>query len=184
MGDTVPIAGHRWEFDPGTTPWLEPGFFALINTDVDTIDRSALSVVNGRLHHEGESLVEAAAHKKRQNDYLLYSLCSNEKRTDLTGLPFYQLFQSALKEAASADEGGWPRAKAALVTLYQTMLTSPDLTWDQTQEVMDDFKTKVVAAHERAKGFSVLSTGGGTPPPDADARLRRLHEIHELLALP
>jgi hypothetical protein len=64
------------------------------------------------------------------------------------------------------------------------MLTSPDLTWDQTQEIMDDFKTKVVTAHKYAEGFSVLSTGAGTPPPEADARLRRLREIHELLALP
>ena len=184
MGDTVPLAGHRWEFDPGTTPWFDPGFFALINADEKAIGREQLSVLRGRLQYQGESLAEGARHRDREHDYLLYSVRPFDKRTDLTQLPFHKLFQSALKEAAAADDGAWLRAKAGLVALHQAMLASPDLTWDQLDPVLDDYTARIRKAHDRAAGFSVLSTGAGTPPPNVEERHRRLREIHQLLDLP
>ncbi len=191
MGETTTLAGHRWEYNDGFTPWLEPGFFALINADEMTHEAEKLSVVKGRLRHG----IGEGAPSFRMEDFLLYSLCCIDNRTDIAELPIYRMFESALRQAASIEEGSWDRAKAALVTLYQEMLTSPDLTWEQVRMIAQSFQDRLVEAHERAKSFAVLtgdkkdvqtaprSVGITFAGPDADARLVKLREIHQLLSL-
>jgi len=169
MGDTSALAGHRWEYDDGTTPWLRPGFFALVNSDERTTETSSLGVVNGRLRIDATEESEPF----RAADYVLYSLAALPRRTDISNLPFHRMLQTALREAASIEESGWKRAKALLVSAYQDMLTSPDLTWEQAQELSDTFKKKLVDAHEKAKGFATLGR------PAADAPVRSTHSASE-----
>jgi hypothetical protein len=192
MSDTKAIIGHRWEYNDGTTPWLKPGFFALINADEPSVEETKLSVVRGRLRTgSGDT-----ARGFRSADYLLYSLCSVDRRTDVRELAFYHLFEQALRDAASADKGGWDRSKAGLVTLYQEMLASPDLTWDQVQQLADTLKKQLVEAHEHTAAIQLLGGEGESAKavatydevgvlggPDSAVRLERLREIHELLGL-
>jgi hypothetical protein len=182
---TKPIAGHRWEYNDGISPWLQPGFFALVDADERDLDIGQLSVVGGRLR-DGSGK-DAAAFRK--SDYVLYSLRTVDKRNDLEELPFYRLLRNALTSASSTDEGSWERAKAGLVTLYQEMLTSPDLTWTQVQELAERFKEQLMQAHKAVESFTL----GHEPLPaslgDTDfgneqrLRLKMLREIHSVLSL-
>jgi hypothetical protein len=189
MGETRPIAGHRWEYNDGISPWLKPGFFALIDADERTIARDKLLVQDGRLIDGSRTPVEPV----RSEDFLLYSLQPLVQRNDVTELSFYRIFQSALRDAAHNEPGAWERAKAALVTLHQDLLTSPDLTWNQVQELMDAYEEKLTKAHDRAKSFGTLGpeTDGVETSKDpefgpfraqaAEQRLARLSQIHKLL---
>jgi hypothetical protein len=186
LADTVPIAGHRWEYNDGITPWLEPGFFALIDSDVKNVNADQLSVRKGRLFED----VKGNPAAFRRADFLLYSLRVVETRNDVNELPFYPLFQKALQAAASTEAGSWDRAKATLVTLYQEMLLSPDLTFAQAQQLAADFKTQLVAANDLAKNLvlgegkaSITLEGSAFAGDDRAERLKSLGEIHSLLAL-
>ena len=186
MDDTKPIAGHRWEYNDGISPWLEPGFFALIDADVNDVDEDQLSVEKGRLYDK----VTGAPSAFRKANFLLYSLRVVETRNDIEELPFYPLFQKALHAAASTEDGSWDRAKAALVTLYQEMLSSSDLTFAQVEQLAADFKSQLVAANTTAKNLilgdqKVAETLDSTAFSGADeaARLGMLRGIHGLLKL-
>jgi hypothetical protein len=189
--DTVPLAGHRFEYNDGLTDWLEPGFFALINSDENQVRPESLGVVGARLRDGmGDSAPAYRAH-----DYLLYSLRPLARRRDVTELAMHRIYKTALRDAASTDPGSWDRAKAGLVTLYQELLTSPDLIWSQVQELMTEFTERLQHVHERTKEFTVLGDGklarvsgdesviGPFRGKDARRRLDKLSEIHELLAL-
>jgi hypothetical protein len=183
MGDTVALVGHRWEYNDGLTPWLEPGFFALIAADEKNLNPANLGVVKGRLR----SGTGVSASEYRANDFVLYSLCPLTRRTDITELPLHRLFQTALRDAVSSESGSWERAKAGLVSLHQELLTSPDLTWPQVQQLMEEFSQKIRQEHERAKSYTVLgkplSEIGPFRGPEAEQRLNELGRIHRLLAL-
>jgi hypothetical protein len=187
MNDTKPIAGHRWEYNDGISPWLQPGFFALIDADEKDVDADSLSVVEGRLK-DGNGKAAAGF---RRTDFVLYSLRVLEQRTDVAELAFYELFKKAQVAAASPEEGDWKRAKAGLVTLHQEMLMSPDLTWQQVQELLGEFQHQLEASHKAAGSFTLgakravetVLSDAGFAGEDREARVRQLSEIHKLLDL-
>jgi hypothetical protein len=186
MEETVPIAGHRFEYNDGISPWLKPGFFALISKDERDIDVDRLSVVSGRLK-DGRT---SDAPSFRQADFVLYSLCPVSIRSDVPELPFYRLFKDALVAAASAEKGSWERAKAGLVTLYQEMLSSPDLTLVQVEELIESFKQELLKAHATAASFTLGSEVSSDvldqsafSGAEKHARLRALKESHALMNL-
>jgi len=182
LEDTRPIAGQRWEYNDGISPWLEPGFFALIDADVKDLNESRLSVQKGRLL-DG---VGATAPPFRRSDFLLYSLRVVDARTDISELSFYPLFKKALQAAASNEEGSWDRAKATLVTVVQEMLMSPDLTFAQVQQLAVEFKSQLVDAKNTANNL-VLGQVLAGKDSIADAlgadRLRELRNLHSLLQM-
>ncbi len=188
--DVQPLAGHRWEFNPGASPWLKPGYFALINRDENEIDHSALRVENGRL------LAGASTGSGyRDADFILYSVNRLDVRDDVQELPFYELYSAAATQAASTDEGAWDRAKAGLVTLYQQMITSPDLTWDQARALLAEFKERLVTVHKDTQDFLTLNDGDQKADPSATAssslrqqpnweeKAKALSETQDLLSL-
>lgn len=181
LTETKAVAAHRFEYNDGETPWLKPGFWALLAEDENVARSRALWVVDGHLREAAGA--DAAGF--RQADFVLYSLCTHETRSDVTQLPFYPRFKQALRDAGSLDEGAWDRAKAGLVTLYQDLLTSPDLTWDDAHAVMQEFKKQLVEVHEQVAKFEVLSTDENAVkgPASSDPRQAELGAIHELLKL-
>jgi hypothetical protein len=187
-----PVIGHRWEYNHGFAPWLKPGFFALAATPGGALDPAALEVDAGRLCKTTDGRAEAY----RDSDYVLYSLRAVPKREDVTELPFYRNFLDALKAAADRDEGAWQRAKAGLLAAYQQMITSPDLTWSQAQELAQVFQDKLVAAKKRADEFGTLANEPDAAHrnpaehlraievlPHGKERVGRLLHIHELMDL-
>lgn len=187
LTDTRPLVGQRWEYNDGVSPWLQPGFFALIDADESTVKRDQLSVVGGRLY---KNMPGASASGYRDSPFVLYSLRILERRSDVDELPFYQLYSTARKVAASAEEGSWDRAKAALVTLYQEMLLSPDLTFSQAQQLAAEFKAELVEINEGKKNLilgdpqsSPAATNLDLAPTGSEERLSELRSIHSLLKL-
>jgi hypothetical protein len=201
MADTKPLIGERWEYNSDIQAAMEPGYFALVNAAEKTKGLADLRAEKGRL----VSLSSTTPY--RSADFLLFSLVRHERRSDIEELEVYKLFNTALRDAASVDEGAWPRAKAGLVSLYRELVTSPDLTWEQANELMNTLRDKVVAAHKTSAEFQLLSadtklmelapgqapsrgpardaleTLGVPAGVDHDVRLGRLAEVHKLLEL-
>jgi len=181
LTDTKPMAAHRFEYNHGQTAWLKPGFFALLAEDEKIGLERKLSVSKGRLQY----CKNEATKGFRESDFVLYSLCTQNMRSDITELPFYRLFNSALRDAGAADVGAWDRAKAALVTIYQELLTSPDLTWEQVHVVIEEFKSKLVQAHDTRQRFIQLGGSDATNASsiDAGSRSAEILEAHKLLQI-
>jgi hypothetical protein len=167
LGDTTPLAGHRIEIDGASINGLVSSFSALIAGQA--VPPSSLRVEDGRL------LVETAAgtDKFAQSDYVLYSLVGMTRRGDERTLPFYSLLEQSLNAALSAEEAGLKRAKAGLLTLYQQMVASPDLTSAETDALFDSYQKDMVAKYDRGRQIMAMSAGGVRPTLSSDeARLR------------
>jgi hypothetical protein len=189
MDDTTPLIGHRWEYNHEEEAQLQPGYFALVDDDLTAPSLSMLGV------NENCLMTGHDTAPYRGKDFVLYKLARSLRRDDAPELPFHGLFQAALRDAASADDGAWDRARAGLVTLYREILTSPDLTWDQGQELMKTFKERVVAAHRQAGTLSPTKGRGATrlledlldarrmPSIDRSAKAETFGKVHELLRL-
>ena len=188
---TKPLIGHRWEYDDNQTPYLTPGYFALIKDQTPGSHGGRYSVSGGRLFEN----TSGAPKPYRETDFVLYSLLARERRNDIDHLPFYYLFDRCLVAAGNPSAESWGRAKAGLVALLQEMITSPDLTWIQARELIAQFKKEVEATQKLARdvvsGYDEsLSIGPNSRrAPDIalatgdTQRDQRLGELHELLSL-
>jgi hypothetical protein len=177
MTETQPLVGHRWEYDDGTTPWLTPGFFVLMSPGETPINPSDLHVVKGRLRLGATETSPTV----NDRDYALYSLHGTERRFDIDELPFKATFDTAVKNAAASDEGAWERAKANLMTLYQDMVLSPDLTWTQAETLADDFKGKLLAVKKRREEFETLKAGAENATRADDPVAKRVSTINKIV---
>ena len=153
---------------------------------MNDVDENRLSVVKGRLC--ADAGLKSSGFRKA--NFLLYSLHVVERRNDVEELPFYSLFKTALQSAATTEAGGWDRAKAQLVTLFQEMLTSPDLTFDQVCELVKFYKAQFAEAHDvaqhlvlGAKDTPATLGNAAFTGDDGSARLDMLRGIHSVLKL-
>jgi hypothetical protein len=131
VGDTDPLMGWRQEFDPDAGDNLLPGYFALINKPEDSLDEAKIWVKEGKLCY-GDTL--NAAKPYRDADYVLYSLTQTNERSDVEMLPFQPLWDRVQKAAMEPSDAHWQSAKANMLTLFQTLSASPDLTAAHSQK--------------------------------------------------
>jgi hypothetical protein len=171
LKDTVdPLIGWRHEFDPDAGDRLEPSYFVLIDGQSDDADRppidiSQLWVKEGRLF-KGDS---GPQEEFRDADYLLYSIVKSSRRGDVTSLPFYPLFERAKQEASVPDDNSWIRARSDMLSLYQTLILSPDLTRPHADELGSQYHAELKNVHRQAAKY------GSVVMPDMtdDATLQR-----------
>jgi hypothetical protein len=156
MGETEPIAGHRIELSP-----LKPGGFrTCFSALIDAQDRASmdrLHVDNGRLRllrSDGSSA------KYEDANYILYSIEARDRRDDETSLAFYSLYERALSDAAQGGTERWKSAKATFSELWQQMILSPDLTKSQAKELLEQWKTELLDAHETGCNTKTMSSDG------------------------
>ncbi len=154
FSETTPIASLRREYDPDAGDYVRPGYFALI--DQPGIRGDTLWLRNHQLY-QGNTLAESKPF--RDADYIVFSLVQPpaQQRSDLSLLPFYTIWERARKEALAASQEGWMSAKANMLSLYQTMVLSPDMIESQVNTVFDEWKTLLKASHEQAKVTHDLS---------------------------
>jgi hypothetical protein len=145
--DTVPLVALRKEFDPDAGDVFAPGFFALI--DKPDVDPETFWVYNNHLL-QGNS--EAEAKPYRDADYVLYSVVKDpdNKRSDVDTLPFQGLWERVKEEAARPGNESYESARANMLSLYQTMVLSPDLIPAEALALADDYADKMKKFHERA----------------------------------
>ncbi|WP_456782926.1 hypothetical protein [Bradyrhizobium sp. USDA 4516] len=151
LGDTVPLFGNRLEIDTSDISGLSSSCWLL--TATGDLPYKDLVVENGRLSVGKDA---SRQQKFESQDYVLYSLLGYARRADESSLPFYSLRKQALESVLSGEEG-WKRAKALLLTLYQQMITSPDLTSDEANELFERYKTELLSAREVLQKTAKLS---------------------------
>ncbi len=144
MSETEPIAGHRIELGPSKPAGFRTCFSALIDgNQTPVVDH--LRVEGGRLRIStgaGESEKFTAA------DYVLYSVARSKARYDERTLPFYPIYERALKTAASGGDDAWKAAKASFAELWQQMITSPDLTKEQAHQLLAVWRSDLLRARD------------------------------------
>jgi hypothetical protein len=165
LKDNEPVAGHMFTIDGNTRRGFRTGYAVLISDNEAQL--SKLQVNAGRL----ETRNGAGSSPYREADYVLYSVTERSKRGEVATLPFYPLLDQSIQAALANDDESWKRAKAALLSLYGQMVSSPDLISTEVESLSDEFTRRVLAARERAKAISALSPG------------ERRHETQEREAL-
>lgn len=146
VGATKPLIGMRIEFDPDAGDLFEPCHWLLIDLPSSALPEDRLWVKDGRLKYGPSSSDLSDFHEA---DYVLFSVVQSATRGDIRTLPFYPLFETALKEASSPEADSWQRAKAGLSALYQQLILSADLTPSHGDALNDQFvaRLKLVRKH-------------------------------------
>lgn len=155
-GDTKPIVGWRQEFDPDAGDDLRPGYFALIDQPEAEIDPSKIWVRDNKLCY-GSSL--NSAEPFREADYVLYSLAQTEERSDIEMLPFQELWDRVRQDAEQPSETHWKSAKANMMSLYQTLNASPDLTSPQAKALANKYLDEMKENHNFAIAINDMESG-------------------------
>jgi hypothetical protein len=164
-GAATPLAGLRTEFDPDAGDSCLPGFYALI--DRPDVDPQSLWVRDNQLM-QGSSLDKAEPY--READFVLYSVVrpTDNARKDLDILPFYELWERVMQEAAVPKEANYESAKANMLSLYQTMLLSPDLTSKQAEDLADEYANNMARIYKRAVDFANRGETSAEPRNELD----------------
>jgi hypothetical protein len=184
LGEAEPVAGHRVEFGPGAARAVAESFSALFPQPLTEGNR--LRVVGNRLHLAEPDAVSSIPY--RASDYVLYSLVGSTLREDETTLPFHPLRDKVLSAAAAGDDTSWTRAKATLATLHQELMLSPDLTDQDAERLLLQYKAEAIAQRERARGIHLMPLNRRrahkrTLTPPIMATGNRLDRMVELLSL-
>jgi TIR domain len=145
LRETSYLAGHRVSmatspFDPFTA-----GYSALIAPPAPA-DLVALRVEDRRLYIDADG----GSRPYRDSDFLLLSFTGSEARGDENLLPFYPLKLDALT-AVWDGEDGVKRGKAILITAYQQMRRSPDVTAAEATRLFDAWLREFDAEKKRAE---------------------------------
>lgn len=177
LGDTVPVAGHRIEIETSTMRGFVSSFSALISEG--GVDVSRLRVQDGRLQVVGPN---GDAKKYDAVDYVLYSIVGSDRHGEERTLPFYAVYDQAMTAALTDDENSWKRAKSTLLSLYQQMVLSADLTGDETDELIQKYRNDLQKRREDSKRISAMPLGEAPRP--RDARQDRLDKATSVLDLP
>ena len=100
-------------------------------------------------------------------------------------LPFYSMVDEINKAALSNDAESWSRAKAELITLYQKMLSSPDLTTREADLLFEKYKQTMFDLRKRAELVGMMSNDSKGIKPEGTAKLDRLvQDLEQTLRSP
>lgn len=145
LGDTQAVMGQRTEFDSSD---FSRNNRAILNSQAFPEAGKAFGVTDKRLVYGAAG---SAGSDFRDSDYVLYSIHGDADRDDDRELPFYRLYEAALTAALGGTEEDWKRAKSTLLTLYQSMVLSADLTRDQADRLFDAYQADILAAKAKAE---------------------------------
>lgn len=178
LQDTVPVAGQRTVQDGDGFRGFRTGFSALVAPP--GVDAATLRVIDGgRLHLAADDGTRPADGL----DYVLCGIQARPRRGEIATLPFARLLEGARAAAAAGDDEGWQRARAGLLSAYQQMVASPDLTANDADQILSEWREKLVSTRKSAKEVLMLS-GRETLAPDLPGEKKLRSRTDELLALP
>jgi hypothetical protein len=152
-GESEAILGQRVELSASPINGFRPKRVALIGGD-DKIP-SDLSVTDNRLRRTTNEAYTSG-------DFVLYTLWGADKTESESRLGFYPLVQKMYESAAAGDDTSWERAKSTLITIYQQMLTSPDLTSGDADRLFDQYKSDILAKRVRPRSVMVMGDKSGS----------------------
>jgi hypothetical protein len=184
LGDTEPLCGERIEWDSEADEGLTTGYVAIVNSATTPGQASKLRIRGKRLHCDG---ADAGLREFREADYVLYSIARSQHRSDERLLAFYPLHDELMSAALGPSDSDWDRAKATLLTLYQSMVLSPDLVPAQADQLLEEYKSSMVQRHKKAAETRLLKLGAGKSERDqqtpSEVTAKRLRAAAGLLQL-
>lgn len=160
IGQTVPVLAYSKEFDPTAGDELAESYILLIDRPERELNTREFWVINNKLY-TGSSPSSVVPYEA--TDFVLVSLRKTTERDDIQSLPFYPMWEQAVKEATLPYEGHWKLAKASLASLYQAMVLSPDLTEDHVTTLRGHFIELLQQRRQEAVELSSLSTSQEHP---------------------
>jgi hypothetical protein len=154
-GESEAILGQRVELSASPLTGFRPKRVALIGGDAQV--PSDLVVAENRLRHRtGEAYTGG--------DFVLYTVWGADTFESETRFGFYPLVEKMYESAAAGDDTSWERTKSTLITIYQQMLISPDLTSTDADRLFDQYKGEILARRVRPRSAMIMGPGGvGTP---------------------
>lgn len=148
-GQVQPVLGVRREFDPDDDD-VFPGYYAMVNAPEAQLDPGHLWVQdNGLLRGPDRETAEPL----RDADYVLYSVGQSDTRSDVQSLPLFEQQQRVMVEAAKDFES----AKSNMLSLYQAMIVSPDLTETDVETLSDRWIAEMVKHRDVKRKITDLS---------------------------
>ena len=142
LEETKYLAGLRFSATATDLNRLNAGFSALIAPP--TPPMGVLRVNKRRLEVKKGNRFDPYG----GSDFVLFSIAGSVARGDENVLPFYRLKDKAMK-AVMDGEKSWGRAKATLLTAYQEMTDSPDLTRLEAGRLFDKYVAELEEERRR-----------------------------------
>jgi hypothetical protein len=167
LDETVYLAGQRLSLTPSALDPLKACYSALVAPPVPA-DPNQFLVAERRLHLDDGK----GARPYRGSDFALLGLSGSPERGAESSLPFYPMKMDAL--AALADgEDGKKRGKAALLTAYQQMRKSPDITVHQAGELFEAWINEFEEEMKRIDRVRSMASDITEPPPPPMSELSK-----------
>jgi hypothetical protein len=179
----TPLVGLQSQFHPETNHDLSQNYFVLINTSEDKVKAEELWVKDDCLY-KGTSF-ENCTHY-RDADYVLYSIRGKNER-DVDMLPFEDLWVRIQQQAIQPDDNSWSRANADMLSLFQTMYLSPDMTKKHALALRNDRIAEMNSLHgvepdPKLDLLGTLSDKKSKNKPKPIAKKKPIPEDKELIA--
>jgi len=172
LEETIYLAGQRISLSNSPLEPLKAQSFALIVPPLPPAD-TRLKAKQGKLY---VATGDTGAEAYQDSDFVLFSVDGAERREDENVLPFYQLKRDAMVALADGEDS-LKRAKALLLTAYQQMRKSDDVTKAECDRFFDEWVEEFNAEEARLQRMATLSTAlrkKDGAVPQLDAAMRRL----------
>ncbi|MFM0330067.1 hypothetical protein [Paraburkholderia strydomiana] len=177
MKDNVPLIGCRFELNASPMDGFQPQQFALVNSNESSL--SSLDVKNGELvHPSGEPVSDL--------DYVLFDLWRADARGSEAGLVPEDMAKRLRDCALAGDDESWRRGKSLLITLYQELVSNPDLTDADAERLFERYAQLMLRDREHSKCVGLMSekqTGDAFAESEARKRARLNDKSREIFAL-
>jgi hypothetical protein len=151
LRDTEPVMGQRFTMSPVGPGGMKSFYAALLHQSQSNLGE--FSVDTSRLRIRNGAAVQACS----ESDYVLYSLSSHGRRSDVSTLPFYKMYERAKRDAFRGGTENWSAAKATFSEVWQQMMTSPDLIPGQAEELFAEWKEALLTEKKRGESFIAMS---------------------------
>lgn len=181
-----PLVGYRKTFGTGVDPFL-PFYFVLVNKDEVEVNDEKFFVKDNSLLY-GDTFENARPF--REEDYVLYSIRSARVRTDTERLPFHKQWLElvgAIGALQELDDDDKQIINGKLFSLMSALETSPDLTRDQVDQLVEGYikdRDRILARRsKRLSGFAEPTRATRTDPWEESMRNRSL-QILKSLSIP
>lgn len=147
-GAVKPLFGWRIELDPVLHGKIMPAYYVMIDKSEREWDKKKFFVKKSRLFY-GDSLENAK--EFREDEYILFSLLSRDRRDDYSLLPVYKTYEQIVDFAAGfaeiTDEDK-KKITALLRGLNFEIMKSPDFTEPDGARQMNEWYEKIKKAIE------------------------------------
>jgi len=156
VGGSAPLFGVQQTLAAAD---LHPAYFALVDIDEGEAASRRFGV-RGRRLVEGADLATAA--HVRDASFILYSIDTSPDRSDLPRLPFFPLSERVIEEASKPGDEALKSARANLLSLYQSLVLSPDVTQADAERLIGVYEADMLAKHVIAdRLFKLAETSAG-----------------------